>query len=257
MDLGERALDPEEVEGTLQKLTSAFTIPIPSRWALLNESRVFWDVALSLARLPGLASQPRGAGDPVLVLPGFSAGDGSTAALRLFLRLLGHDARGWGLGTNGGDVSALLPRAIAETERCATSTGARVRLIGWSLGGYLAREVARDRPDLVERVVTLGSPVVGGPKYTTAARTFRMRGIDLDALEAEVAEREKTPLRVPVTAIYSKRDGVVAWQACIDRCNPDVEHIEVFSSHVGLGFHAEVYALIAQRLAATPAPVAA
>jgi len=76
-------------------------------------------------------------------------------------------------------------------------------------------------------------------------------------LEATIAARESTPLRVPVTAIYSKRDGVVAWQACIDRCNPDVEHIEVFSSHVGLGFHAEVYALIAQRLAATPAPAAA
>ena len=230
-------------------MTAAFAIPIPSRWALLQESRLLLDIALSAARLPGLASQPRGAGDPVVVLPGFSAGDASTAPLRLFLGLLGHDVRGWGLGTNGGDVPALLPRVIAETERCAVATGARVRLVGWSLGGYLAREVARERPDLVERVVTLGSPIVGGPKYTAAADAYRRLGVDLDALEAEIAAREATPLQTPVTAIYSKRDGVVAWQACIDHHNADVEHVEVFSTHVGLGFHADVYALIAQRLA--------
>ena len=230
-------------------MTAAFAIPIPSRWALLQESRFFWDIAQSAARFPQLAFQPRGAGDPVVVLPGFSAGDASTAPLRLFLGLLGHDVRGWGLGINGGDVPALLPRVIAETERCAVATGARVRLVGWSLGGYLAREVARERPDLVERVVTLGSPIVGGPKYTAAGHAYQRLGIDLDALEAEIAAREKTPLQTPVTAIYSKRDGVVAWQACIDRHNADVEHIEVSSSHVGLGFHAGVYALIAQRLA--------
>ena len=233
-------------------MTTAFAIPIPSSWALLNETRFFWDIAQSVARLPGLAFQPRGAGDPVVVEPGFSAGDASTAPQRLYMSLLGHDVRGWGLGIHGGDVPALLPRVIAETERCAVSTGARVRLVGWSLGGYLAREVARERPDLVERVVTLGSPIVGGPKYTAASRAYQLRGIDLDAIEAEIAARENTPLQTPVTAIYSKSDGVVAWQACIDRYNPDVEHIEVFSSHVGLGIHAEVYALIAQRLAMAP-----
>ena len=225
------------------------SIPIPSRWSLLNESRFFWDVAQSMARLPLLMTQPRGAGDPVVVLPGFAASDTSTVPLRAFLRVLGHDAHGWGLGINGGDVAALLPRMIAQIERRAVATGARVRLVGWSLGGVLAREAARDRPELVERVVTLGSPVVGGPKYTAAGRSYQQRGFDLDAIEASVAERERTPLRVPVTAIYSKRDGIVAWQACIDRHNAGVEHIEVNSSHTGLGVHAEVYALIAKRLA--------
>jgi pimeloyl-ACP methyl ester carboxylesterase len=224
-------------------------IPIPSRWAVLNESRFFWDVASSMARLPQLASHPRGAGDPVLVLPGFGAGDTSTVPLRAFLRMLGHDAHGWGLGTNGGDVVALLPRVIEQIERRAVAAGTRVRLVGWSLGGVIAREAARDRPDLVERIVTLGSPVVGGPKYTAARRAYQLRGGDLDAIEAAVTERERVPLRVPVTAIYSKSDGIVAWQACIDRYTAGVEHIEVSSSHVGLGIHAEVYALVAQRLA--------
>lgn len=223
-------------------------IPIPSRWALLNESRFFWDVASSMARLPLLATLPRGAGDPVLVLPGFAASDASTLPLRTFLRVLGHDAHGWNLGTNRGDVAALLPRVIAQLERRSMATGQRVRLVGWSLGGVLAREAARDRPELVERVVTMGSPVVG-PRYTAVGRSYAMLGYDFDAIEAAIAERERTPLRVPVTAIYSKYDGIVAWQGCIDRHNGHVEHVEVSCSHTGLGVHADVYALIARRLA--------
>ncbi len=238
-------------------MTAATAIPIPSRWALLNESRFFWDFAQSIARLPGLAAHPRGTGDPVMVLPGFSASDASTAPLRAYLYLLGHDVRGWGLGFNNGDVQAYLPRMIAEVERWSVSRGARLRLVGWSLGGYIAREVARERPDLVERVVTLGSPIVGGPKYTAAAHALQWRGIDLDSIEAMITAREATPLQVPVTAIYSKSDGIVAWQACIDRHNADVEHIEVFCSHLGLGIHTEVYALIAQRLAMTRVMAAA
>jgi dienelactone hydrolase len=127
--------------------------------------------------------------------------------------------------------------------------GGRVRCVGWSLGGNLAREAARERPELVERVVTFGTPAVGGPKYTSVARMYRQRGLDLDAIEARFAERERVPIRVPVTAIYSRRDGVVAWRACIDRSTPDVEHVEVRGAHLGLGFHPAVYRVVADRLA--------
>jgi pimeloyl-ACP methyl ester carboxylesterase len=128
-----------------------------------------------------------------------------------------------------------------------------VRVVGWSLGGVLARETARRRPELVERVVTLGSPVVGGPKYTLAASFYRRQGVDLDALEREIAELDATPIRVPITALYSRSDGVVAWRACIDRVSPHVEHVEVGGSHAGLGFRAEVYRIVAERLAAPAA----
>jgi thioesterase domain-containing protein len=173
----------------------------------------------------------------------------STAALRSYLRWLGYEARGWGLGTNRGNLPKLVPRVISLLERHAEASGRRVRCVGWSLGGNLAREAARERPDLVERVVTLGTPAVGGPKYTSVGRMYRQRGFDLDAVEARVAERERVPIRVPVTAIYSRRDGVVAWQACIDRSNLEVEHVEVSATHVGLGFHPEVYRVVADRLA--------
>lgn len=226
------------------------TLQSPPPWFVLAEALFGWDLVRGTLGLPALANAPRGAGDRVLVLPGFAASDASTTVLRLVLRSLGHDARGWELGRNLGDVEALVPRALALVERHADETGKPVRLVGWSLGGVIAREVARERPELVERIVTLGSPIVGGAKYTATAAALRRRGIDLDAIEALVVERERTAITVPMSVIYSRRDGIVAWRACIDETNPLVEHHEVASTHLGLGFHAEVLAIVARTLVA-------
>ena len=202
-----------------------------------------------LLRAPRLARQPRGGGAPVLVIPGYGAGDGSTSLLRGYLRLLGYQVRGWGLGRNRGNVGTLIPRVAELAEGWAAEAGRPLRLVGWSLGGYLAREAARERPAAVDRVVTFGSPVVGGPKYTAVAGAYRSRGYDLDAIEAEVSAREQKPITVPITAIYTRRDHVVAWQACIDHTSPDVEHVEVYSTHLGLGVDPEVFLIVADRLA--------
>jgi len=202
---------------------------------------------------PTLAMAPRGNGERVLVWPGFGAGNSSTTVLRGYLRYLGYQAEGWQLGSNNGDVLNQLERL--KTDLLATPLSEPVTLVGWSLGGYLAREVARDCPELVKRVVTLGSPVVGGPKYTAVASAFAQRGESVDEIERLVDARYETPLTVPVTAIYSKADGVVAWQACIDERSPDVEHVEVFSSHIGLGFSPQALRILADRLASTGYPV--
>ncbi len=142
-----------------------------------------------------------------------------------------------------------MPRVLKRLISLARKSGQEVRLIGWSLGGYLAREAARDKPELVHSVITLGTPVVGGPKYTVVARRFHRRGIDMDAMEAEIELRNRILLRTPVTAIYSRADAVVAWRACIDRNGSNVEHVEVRTTHLGFGFSPEVYKIIAQRLA--------
>jgi pimeloyl-ACP methyl ester carboxylesterase len=184
-----------------------------------------------------------------MVIPGFGTGDGATVVLRSYLSLLGYDVHPWGLGRNGGDVPRLLPQVRENVASLARRSGLPVRLVGWSLGGYLAREVARDRPGDVDRVVTLGAPVVGGPKYTMVARAYRRRGIDLDAIEAAVAAREAVPLTRPVAAVYSRRDGVVAWRACVDERNTCVEHVEVVSTHLGLPFSPDVLLVVAHRLA--------
>lgn len=234
---------------TAAPLRSFDAIPMPSRFGFLREARLAADLAGGLAHLPRMLFAARGRAEPVLLLPGFAAGDTSMWLLRNFLRGLGWPAEGWGLGINRGDAESLLPRVIAVTERIAERTGKPVHLIGWSMGGFLAREIARDRPDLAARVITMGTPVIGGPKYTAIASIFRRRGYDLDALEAMCESRASRPIQAPITAIYSRRDGVVAWQACLDHGSPNVEHVEVESTHTGLGFDARVWMIVADRLA--------
>lgn len=226
------------------------TIPTPTAAAgVMREARVWADLAGGIRHLPRALLAARGRNEPVLLLPGFAGGDGSTWMLRRFLRQIGWDARGWGLGTNGGDAAKLLERVIEVAERLVQARRQPLHLVGWSMGGFLARELARDRADLVRQVVTLGTPVVGGPKHTALAGMFRSRGFDLDAIAAECEARARRRILAPITAIYSRRDGVVAWQACIDRTNPHVEHVEVATTHFGLGFDFRVWRIVADRLA--------
>ncbi|MDH3622691.1 MAG: alpha/beta fold hydrolase [Myxococcales bacterium] len=121
---------------------------------------------------------------PVAVFPGFSAGDLSTFFLRRHLQGAGYRVHRWRLGINRGNVPALVPKVVARTEARFQRHEEPVALVGWSLGGVLAREVARERPDLVKCIVTLGTPVVGGPKYTSTAPFYeKVLNVDLDALE--------------------------------------------------------------------------
>lgn len=221
----------------------------PSRSGLIREARGLLELPRLLLCIPTLARQPRGRGEPVLILPGYGVGNVSTVVLQGYLRLLGYRVRGLGRGADSRDVPELLARALKRLIRFAHKARQEVRLIGWSLGGYLAREAARERPDLVQQVITLGTPVVGGPKYTVVAHALRRRGIDMDAIEAQIESRNRISLTTPVTAIYSRVDAVVAWEACIDRDGLNVEHIEVGATHLGLGFSPEVFRIIAQRLA--------
>jgi hypothetical protein len=213
--------------------------------------RLGWEAlsGLELARLAArshrLARAPRGRA-PVLVLPGFGADDISTFPLRSFLRRLGHEVEGWTLGRNGGDVQALLPK-VAERARILSERHAeRVHVIGQSLGGVLARELARDEPDRVAQVITLGTPVVGGPTYTRVG--FVYDSAEQARIAAAVTRRNRIPIRVPLTAVYSRRDGIVAWEACIDHDNPQVEHVEVSSSHFAMGIDPDVWLLSAKLL---------
>ena len=223
-------------------------IPVPSSAGFLREALIAVDLAGGLRHLPRAFQAARGRDEPVLLLPGFMAGDSSMWLLRKFLQGAGWDARGWGLGVNRGDAPKLLPRVIEVADRIAQQRGQSLQLVGWSMGGFLARELARERPDLSARLITMGTPVVGGPKYTAVASIFRRRGWDLDAIEAECKARARRPIEAPITAIYSRRDGVVAWQACIDRTSPHVEHVEVTSTHAALGFDARVWRIVADRL---------
>ncbi|MDP2606807.1 MAG: alpha/beta fold hydrolase [Deltaproteobacteria bacterium] len=221
----------------------------PRPTGLIREVRAVLEFPLLVLRSIDLARQPRGHGEPVLVLPGYGAGDGSTAILKTYLRLLGYRVSGWHLGRSSGNVPDLLPRVLRRILSMSRKSQQPVRVIGWSFGGYLAREAARERPEAIHQVITLGTPVIGGPKYTVAASAFYRRGVDLDAMAAEIETRNKILLRTPVTAIYSRGDAFVAWEACIDHHGSNVEHVEVRTTHMGFGFSPQVFKIIAQRLA--------
>lgn len=220
----------------------------PGTRELLNELRLPLDVlrwlpqALRLRRRR--ATHPR----HVMLLPGFGASERSMSVLRVYLRRLGHEVVDWGLGRNTGRVGRLLPTLKLRVEQEVQAAGGPIVLVGWSLGGYVARELARDHPEWIRKVVTLGSPVVGGPRFTAVARWYKAQGLDLGRLENDVAQRYARPLRVPVTAVWSRRDGIVAWRACVDRWSPHVRDVEVSETHLGMGFAPAVLTVVADEL---------
>jgi pimeloyl-ACP methyl ester carboxylesterase len=214
---------------------------------MLHEAKVLLDLGLGLtARNKGL---PEGQGQRVMVLPGFGASDFHTALLRKRLAALGYAVEGWGLGRNHGVVGKLLPKLIAHIRQRVATTGAPLRLVGWSLGGYLAREVARDAPELVAQVITLGSPITGGPKYTAFAPYYRYKGLDMERIASTIAARESRLIQCPITVIYTRRDGIVAWGASIDRHHAHARHVETAATHFGLVVHPQTLRQIAEALA--------
>ena len=223
---------------------------MPARRLMLWELRVVPELVGSFLPRPFAAALPRGRGEPVMVVPGFAADDFAVLLLTRRLKALGYDAISWGLGRNTGNVKKLQPLLVERVQRFADSRGAKVKLVGWSLGGAMSRDIAREHPDKVDQVVTLGSPVIGGAKFTAVGRSYRKRGIDLDrmALAADARETAKA-ISVPVTALYDRHDGIVNWGACIDRHNRHVKHLEVRCSHLGMVVDRTVFGLIAQALA--------
>ncbi len=222
------------------------TLAAPAGNRLVREAGALRELPRLLFRSPNLVRLPQGTQN-VLTIPGYGTNDTFMFPLRSTLRLLGHDCRGWGLGLNGGEVELMLPRVTEQVVRYADQQGSPVALVGWSLGGVFAREVARDAPEAVTRVITYGTPIIGGPRYTVGARTYGSERVD--DIATKVDERNLIPIERPITAIWSRNDAVVDWKACVDDFSPDVENLEVQSTHVGMGIDPDVWSIIAERLA--------
>lgn len=224
------------------------TIAPPSRLLLLAEVRALWETGAGIAMWPLLQLTPRGDGHPVLVLPGLVASDTSTGILRRYLRSRGYDAHGWGLGRNLGPREGVEQGMFNLLRKLHDESGQKVSVIGWSLGGVYARLLASAHPSMVRNVITLGSPFAGSPRATNAWRVYE----GVSGQSAEDPERMKyvhpTP-PVPTTSIFSRTDGVVAWQCSVEKNGPQAENIEVIASHIGLGAHPAVLYALADRLA--------
>ncbi|MBX7149260.1 alpha/beta hydrolase [bacterium] len=213
--------------------------------ALFDELRLPFHMAYLGFKWSALLKFRQGKSQLIYVIPGYLTSDRSTHILRHFLLAHGYDVHGWGLGTNNKSVVSLLPQITEKLKTLTNQKKKKVILIGWSLGGYLAREVARDNPQIIDRVITMGTPNRGGPKMTAYEEKNKKGPEEEKRIEKIIAEREKTPITVPLYSIYSKSDKTVWWEASVDNDKRhQVIHHEVHASHGGLGFHPDVYQLI-------------
>jgi pimeloyl-ACP methyl ester carboxylesterase len=217
---------------------------------LLAEVRGIFEFNGSLLLAPLLLQAPRGDSHPVLTLPGFLASDLSMAPMRRYLKELGYDAYAWNKGRNIGGVLRMRSALRDRLAEVYATTGRKVSIVGWSLGGVYARDLALQAPDMVRSVVTLGSPFANDIRATNATRLYE--ALSGEAVEDNVELRNAIAgdLPVPTTSIYSRTDGVVNWQTCLLRPSDTAENIEVYlASHIGLGVNAAALWAVADRLA--------
>jgi pimeloyl-ACP methyl ester carboxylesterase len=224
-------------------------------WTLLAlEGRTILEFSAFVWSLPLLQMTARGDGHPVLVLPPFAVNDSYTQPLRWFLARMGYEVHGWNLGRNLGMTAEALDGLPVRLQEINQRAGVKVSIVGWSAGGILARELARDHPGAVRTVITLAAPfrMRHADRYKThASQLYRL----VEHLQApppprwlrDEARRGRVP--VPVTSIYSRTDGVAPWRMCLEGDGPERENIEVVGSHIGLGHNPAVAFAVADRLA--------
>ena len=227
-------------------------IGAPSKLWFMAEPRAVVESLSVLLNKELLDRAPRGNGDPVMVLPGLGTTDITTFPLRKFLDGLGYKTYGWEMGLNVGYKSEYEDKLLVHLRKIYLEHKMPVKLVGWSMGGIYAREIAKMEHHAVSQVVTMGSPFSGGKSQKTNVNTLYrlLNGQSIRNTHDSRANYLAEPPPVPCTAIYSKTDGVVSWQYCMEYADHDhLESIEVKGSHLGLGFNSMVWVILADRLA--------
>ncbi|MFZ8997562.1 MAG: esterase/lipase family protein, partial [Ilumatobacteraceae bacterium] len=226
----------------------------PRAIRLASESRVMLELGATAAVAPWLRRLGAGDGHPVLVLPGFLAGDTSTAPMRNILRSQGYSVHRWHLGRNRGPTADVVAGLVDRLEHLHARHGEPVSVVGWSLGGIYARRLARSRPEMVRQVITMGSPYrpLDDERPAVSAVYDRFRHPLAPSIDDLMPHVDPTPLSVPTTSIYSRTDGVVRWWQCIEPAGDRRENVEVRSSHTGLVVNPAVLVAVGDRLATPP-----
>jgi pimeloyl-ACP methyl ester carboxylesterase len=226
------------------------TLRPPSLLLMLAEARGLFELNSSLLLSPLLLRAPKGDGHPVLALPGFLASDLSMAPMRRYLKELGYDAHAWNMGRNLGGVASKREALRDLLQRIHDQTGRKVSLVGWSLGGVYARDLALQAPELVRCVITLGSPFARDIRATNATRLYEALSGEKAGDNPELTAAIAGDLPVPATSIYSRTDGIVNWHTSLLRPSATAENIEIYlASHVGLGVNPAALWAVADRLA--------
>jgi pimeloyl-ACP methyl ester carboxylesterase len=235
-------------------VTEAFSGPklkAPGAAMMFAEGRALFELNASLLLSPLLLTAPRGDGHPVLVLPGFLASDLSTSLLRRYIGLIGYEPHAWDLGRNFGGVYRMRQLLQDRLRFIHEASGRKVSLVGWSLGGVYARDLALQTPDSVRSVITLGSPFANDISASSIRKLYEaLSGELITDVKLEDIQGLAGDLPVPATSIFTKGDGIVHWRTCLLKENARAENIEItLASHTGLGVNAAALWAIADRLA--------
>jgi alpha-beta hydrolase superfamily lysophospholipase len=221
-------------------------------WGLLTVEPLRAALEYVGMRVMNKTALPPGDGHAVVIFPGLAADRHAIAPLKDFCTQLGYITYDWGRGFNTGphgDVEEWLDELAQHVRDLTDAHRQSVSLIGWSLGGIYAREVAKKLRARVRHVITIGTPFAGSPEQTNVSWVYRLLSGQESRLDEALTARLRCAPDVPTTSIFSRSDGVVAWQACIQAGSAaHTENIEVESSHCGLGWNPDVLAVVADRL---------
>jgi hypothetical protein len=238
-----------------KSLTQFPDIEPPSSWLLASETRAVWEFWAGVAMyLPVKHLCLQGDGHPVLVLPGLGASDVSTALLRKFLDDLGYVTYAWDMGRNRGFQDETHAALQGRLNIIHHKHQQKVSVIGQSLGGVYARELAKSAPAQVRQVITLGSPFSGHPLASTGIRFYEwLSGDNIEDLDFDRHHAIRATPPVPTTSVYSKLDGIVAWKCSIESGTGQTENVHLRgATHCGMACSPAALYLIADRLAQKP-----
>lgn len=220
--------------------------------ALTEAPRVIQEIGLLYASDRWLKKAPKGDGHGVMLLPGFLSSDKDNRALIAYLNFLGYQATGWGLDTNLGPHLETVEHLQKNFEQHYESSGGKLTLIGHSLGGVYARELARNFPDMVRQVITLGTPFGEGREHATiTAKLYKKLNPESDQVLERIEEKKLLAIvpPVPTSSVYSRTDGIVSWELSVQlKGHEQSENIEVLGSHCGMALNPTVWLLLADRL---------
>ena len=204
-------------------------------------------------RLSARPPAPTGNGHPVILFPGLGSDGAALVPLRDYCNSLGYHAMDWQMGRNTGpegDLEDWLDALADHTRQLISPFRKRATLIGWSLGGLYARELAKRMGPRVRQVITLGTPFNWTRDHTNIGWLMRLLKGEQAGISPALGARLREPPPVPTVSVYSRSDGIVAWQSCKHpRPLCDVQDIEVAGSHLGMGWNREVLQLVGDTLA--------
>ncbi|MEM8924467.1 MAG: alpha/beta hydrolase [Actinomycetota bacterium] len=226
-------------------MVTAAVFPSVPLW---KELRAPAELGLFVGLAPLLVAATSSPSRTVLVIPGFGTDDRATLPLRTLLGRLGHEVHGWEQGRNAGPTPGRIDGLAAKLQSLAEETGAPVPIVGWSLGGVYGRVMAQWYPDLVDQVISLGSPFNMAADQRTLVSDFYAKGERTGRFVRRRGEIDLDNVPCPSTAVFTRTDGIVPWTACVQSDGPTAENVEVWGSHCGLGSNLSVAHLIADRL---------